>query len=454
MQEKIVKFFKITERGSTIRSEVMAGFTTFFTMAYIIVVNPNILSNAPGLEDKVTALTVATCIGAAVGTLLMAFLANYPFALASGMGLNSFFVYTVCFQMGYTWQQALAATFISGGLFIVISVTGLRTKIVNAIPMLLKNALSVGIGGFIAFIGLADAGIITFFDFGPSLTLNGAVPLLALFGVLLMVFLLIKKVKGAILIGVLGTAVLACILKAFGIETGVVYPAGYNFAAIGSVSEIAFKMDFPGLLNVGKGAVAVISSLFIVLISLTMVDMFDTVGTLVGCAIQADMLDKDGNLPRANKALLADAIATSAGACVGTSTVTTYIESASGVAEGGRTGFASVITGGLLILSIFFAPVLGFVPMAATAPALIVVGILMMRSLGEIKWTELETAIPAFFTIFPMFFMYSIAEGIGFGAISYAIVKLIKGKGKEISPTLWVIVGLFVIRYIVKALGY
>ena len=453
--EAIERFFKVKERGSNIRTEVMAGLTTFFTMAYIIVVNPGILSGAPGLEDKYAALTVATCIGATIGTLLMAFLANYPFALASGMGLNSFFAINICQIMGYTWQQAFAATFISGGLFIIISVTGLRTKIINAIPMVIKNALSVGIGGFITFIGLSNAGIVVFESWGPVLTLNSAQSLLALFGVALMIFLLLKKVKGSILIGVVGTAVIAAIIQATGaIDVGVAFPSGYDFAAIASIGQIAFKMDFAGLLNLQAGAISVITSLFIVLLSLTMVDMFDTVGTLVGCAVQADMLDKNGNLPRADKALLADAIATSAGACFGTSTVTTYIESASGVAEGGRTGLASVVTGVLFILSIFFAPILGFIPGAATAPALIIVGLLMMRNLGSIDWKDFESSIPAFFTIFPMFFMYSIAEGIGFGAIAFTLVKLFKGKVREIAPTMWVIVVLFLLRYTVKALGF
>ncbi|MCL2060044.1 MAG: NCS2 family permease [Oscillospiraceae bacterium] len=453
--EAIERFFKVKEHGSNFRTEIMAGLTTFFTMAYIIVVNPGILSGAPGLEDKFAALTVATCLGATVGSLLMAFLANYPFALASGMGLNSFFAINICLIMGYSWQQAFAATFISGILFIVISVTGLRSKIINAIPPILKKALSVGIGGFIAFIGLSNAGIVAFQSWGPELSLNSMGALLALLGIALMVFLLIRKVKGAILIGVLGIAVLASIIQATGLaDTGVVFPSGYDFAAIASIGQIAFKMDFAGLLNIQGGAAAVFSSLFIVLISLTMVDLFDTVGTLVGCAVQADMLDKDGNLPRANRALLADAIATSAGACFGTSTVTTYIESASGVAEGGRTGLTSTVTGLLFLLSIFFAPVLGFIPSAATAPALIIVGLLMMRNLSEIDWGDFESSVPAFFTIFPMFFMYSIAEGIGFGAIAYVLVKLMKGKVKEVAPTMWVVVALFLVRYTVKALGY
>ena len=453
--EAIERFFKIKERGSSVRTEVMAGLTTFFTMAYIIVVNPGILSGAPGLEDKFAALTVATCLGATIGSLLMAFLANYPFALASGMGLNSFFAINICTIMGYSWQQAFAATFISGVLFIVISVTGLRSKIINAIPAVLKKALSVGIGGFIAFIGLSNAGIVAFQPWGPELSLNSMGALLALLGIALMVFLLIRKVKGAILIGVLGIAALASIIQATGLaDAGVVFPGGYDFAAIASIGQIAFKLDFAGLLNIQAGGAAVLSSLFIVLISLTMVDLFDTVGTLVGCAVQADMLDKDGTLPRADKALLADAIATSAGACFGTSTVTTYIESASGVAEGGRTGLTSTVTGLLFLLSIFFAPILGFIPGAATAPALIIVGLLMMRNLGEIDWSDYESSVPAFFTIFPMFFMYSIAEGIGFGALAFVLVKLIKGKAKEVAPTMWVVVALFLIRYTVKALGY
>lgn len=446
------RFFKLKENNTNVRTEIVAGLTTFFTMAYIIFVNPQMLADA-GMDP--TKVMVATCIAAAIGTILMGLLSNYPFAQASGMGLNAFFAYTICGLMGFTYQQALAAVFISGIIFIIITVTGLRTAIVNAIPAVLKKAIAAGIGLFIALIGFNNAGI--------AVTGNGTITalgdlsapttLLAIFGLILMVILVVRKVKGALFIGILGTSVVGILLQeVFKIaDFGVSMPSGFSF----SFSTHFLEMDFGGLLNVGSGSVGtVIVSLLTVLISLVFVDMFDTIGTLIGTAEKAGMLDKDGNLPRANRALLADAIATTAGAVVGTSTVTTYVESSAGVAEGGRTGLTSLVTGICFILAIFFSPVLGLIPGAATAPALIIVGAMMMGSLKDIDWKDISVALPAFMTMIMMPFGYSIADGIGLGFITYCIVSIVTGKGKKVSPILCGISVIFIIRYILMYAGH
>lgn len=443
------RFFKLSENGTNVKTEVIGGLTTFFTMAYIIFVNPGMLGTT-GMNPQ--GVMVATCISAAIGTLIMGLYANLPFAMASGMGLNAFFAFTVCGAMGFTWQQALAAVFISGVIFIILSVTGLRTAIVNAIPMSIKIAISAGIGLFIAFIGLINSGLIHLENNLPITSFNSPATLLAIAGLIIMIILMALKVKGAILIGIVATSLIGIVLQLLGIDVGVVFPTSFDFSAIAAIKDTFFKMDFVGLFNFSAGAGTVLTSIISVLITLTMIDMFDTVGTLIGTATKAKMLDKEGKLPNCDKALLADAVATSVGACCGTSTVTTYVESSAGIAEGARTGLSSVVVSILFIVSIFFAPVLGLIPGAATAPALVVVGILMVSGIKDIDWADFEVAAPAFLTMAMMPFAYSIGDGIGYGCISYVLIKLVKGKAKEIKPTMYVIAALFLIRFVVVAL--
>lgn len=454
------KFFKLKENKTTFRTEILAGVTTFFTMAYIIFVNPDILGNEFGAGMNPGAVFVATCLAAALGTILTGLLSNYPFAQAPGMGLNAFFSFTVCGMMGYSWQAALAAVFISGLIFVVITITGLRQMIVNAIPMSLKRAISAGIGLFIALIGLSNAGIVTqgngtvvsLGDFGsPTL-------LLAVFGLVLVVALLCLKVKGCLFIGIIATSAVGAILQfGFGVELGLSKPGltdafGDSFKAFGETIGQCFT-GFGELFSAGEGAGVMLASVLTVLIALVLTDMFDTVGTLVGAAEKGGFLDKDGNLPRAGGAMLADAIATSTGAVLGTSTVTTYVESAAGISEGGRTGLTSIVTGILFIASLIFAPVMGLIPGAATAPILIIVGVMMVSSLKKIAWDDLTEAIPCFVTVTMMPFAYSISDGIGMGFIFYTLVKLFTGKFKEVHPVLLVFSLLFLVRYVLMGMG-
>ncbi len=444
------KYFKLKENGTTVRTEVIAGITTFFTMAYIIFVNPSTLA-AAGMDT--TSVMIATCIAAGIGSILTGVLSNYPFAQASGMGLNAFFAYTICGSMGYSWQAALAAVFISGCIFVVITITQLRTLIVNAIPMVLKRAIAAGIGLFIALIGMKNAGLLT----NTSGTIIGLgelgnpIAILTVVGLILTVVLLLKKVKGALFIGIIATTVIGIILQfAFDIQVGVSAP---------DFGSIAFKMDgfgafiggFGDLFNFSEGFGVALVSILTVLISLSTVDMFDTVGTLVGTAEKAGFLDKEGKLPRGDKAMLADSIATVTGAVLGTSTVTTYVESTAGVSEGGRTGLTAVVVGVLFFVSIILFPIVGLVPDAATAPVLIIVGVMMVSSLKGIDWGSFEEALPAFMTVVMMPFTYSISDGIGLGFIFYCIVKLVTGKAREVSPILYGVALLFVLRYIVMA---
>jgi AGZA family xanthine/uracil permease-like MFS transporter len=435
MLNAIRNFFHLKENKTTIATEVMAGFTTFMAMAYIIFVNPSFLSQT-GMDF--TAVMIGTCIAAAVGTLLTAFIANVPFAQAPGMGLNAFFTFTVCFGMGYSWQQALAIVLLSGILFLLVAISPLRSKIISSIPASLKSAISVGIGLFIALIGLFNAEIITANDNLLSLNLVGAPQLLALGGLLLTAIFMMFKLKGAILFGIIATTIVALIVGVAKLPTDV---ALHNI----SLAPVFFKFDF-NLLSLG------LIPLITTILSFTLVDMFDTVGTLIGTAENAGMLDKDGNLPRGDRALIADAIATCAGACLGTSTVTTYVESATGIEQGGRTGLTSVVVGILFLLAIFLAPIAGIVPAAATAPALIIVGVLMMGSVSKIDWKNLEVAIPAFLTVVMMPFAYSISDGIGFGFISYTLIKLIRGKAHEVHWLMWILSSLFVLKYLVAFL--
>ena len=454
------KFFKLKENGTTVRTEVIAGLTTFFTMAYIIFVNPDILGNEFGAGMNPGAVFVATCIAAALGTILTGLLSNYPFAQAPGMGLNAFFSFTVCGMMGYSWKAALAAVLISGVLFICITVTGLRQIIVNAIPMSLKRAISAGIGLFIALIGLSNAGVVTQ-GAGTVVSLgdfSSPVVLLAVFGLILVIALLCFKVKGSLFISIIATSAVGSLLQfGFGVQLGISTPGITNnfsgaFKSFGETIGQCFG-GFGELFSTGQGVGVMIASIFAVLIAFTLTDMFDTVGTLVGTAEKGGFLDKDGNLPRAGGAMLADAIATTTGAILGTSTVTTYVESAAGISEGGRTGLTAIVTGILFIVSLILAPVMGLIPGAATAPILIIVGIMMVSSLKDIKWGDLSEAIPCFVTVVMMPFAYSISDGIGMGFIFFVLVKLFTRKVKDIHPVLWIFSVVFIIRYILMALG-
>ena len=449
------KWFKLKENNTTAKTEVMAGITTFMTMAYILAVNPTMLA-AAGMDK--TAVLIATALASFIGTMAMALLANYPFALAPGMGLNAYFAYTVCGAMGYSWQVALMAVFVEGLVFIVLSLTNVREAIFNAIPLNLKKGVSVGIGLFIAFIGLQNGGIVvansstlvSYVDFTSNFKTAGICALLALIGLFVIAIMYIKNVKGAILFGIVITWVLGMLCQAAGIyvpdaEAGFysLYPAlGFtDLTAIGQTFGQCFKLDFSGV-HVFDFIAVVCAFLF--------VDMFDTLGTLIGVASKADMLDKDGKLPNIKGALLSDAVGTTVGAMCGTSTVTTFVESASGVAEGGRTGLTSIVAGILFALSLLLSPIFLAIPSFATAPALIVVGYLMLTSVTKIDFSDMTEAIPCFIAIIAMPFMYSISEGISMGVISYVVINLITGKAKEkkISALMYVLAVLFVLKYI------
>ncbi|MFZ2473676.1 MAG: NCS2 family permease [Gemmiger qucibialis] len=451
------KLFHLKENHTDVKTEVMAGITTFMTMAYILAVNPNILS-AAGMDAK--AVLIATSLAAFVGTMLMAFLANYPFALAPGMGLNAYFSYTVVLSMGYSWQMALLAVFVEGIVFIVLSLTNVREAIFNAIPLTLKSAVSVGIGLFVAFVGLqnaklivnSDSTLLTYQHFkGETFHSVGIGALLTLVGVLLIAVMLIKNVKGAILYGIILTWVLGIICELTGIyvpdaEAGMysVIPTAFvsfDFSSLGNTFGQVFNLDFTNF-NIGNFIVVMFAFLF--------VDLFDTLGTLIGVASKADMLDEEGKLPRIKGALLADAIATSAGAVLGTSTTTTYVESASGVTEGGRTGLTAATTAVLFLLASIFSPLFLTIPSFATAPALIVVGFYMMGAVVKINFDDMTDAIPAFLTILVMPLAYSISEGIAIGVVSWTLINLLSGKAKEkkITPLMYVLTVLFILKYI------
>ena len=432
------KFFKLKEHGTTVKTEIIGGLTTFFAMAYIIFVNPSFLTTA-GMDQ--TAVMLATCVSAAIGTFLTAFLANVPFAQAPGMGLNAFFTYTICLGMGYTWQQGLAIVFISGLIFLVVAVSPLRSKIIASIPAPLKAAISAGIGLFICLVGLLNAGIITangnLLDMGNITSGSG---LLALIGLIVTGILMAWKVKGALFIGIIITTLI-------GIPMGVTNVSNISLSFSGiSMAPTFFKLSFSGLLSLG------VLPLLTSVITFAICDCFDTVGTLIGTAGGAGMLDKDGNLPGGDRALIADAIATCTGALLGTSTVTTFVESSTGVSEGARTGLSSVVVGILFLLSCVLAPIAGIIPSAATAPALMIVGMFMIGNVAKVDWSDPEVALPSFLTIAMMPFAYSISDGIGFGFISYTLIKLARGKAKEVPVLLYVLSALFVVMYILGAL--
>ena len=451
------KWFHLKENHTDAKTEVIAGITTFMTMAYILAVNPNVLG-ASGMDSG--AVFTATALAAMVGTLMMALFANYPFVLAPGMGLNAYFAYTVVLQMGYSWEMALAAVFVEGVVFIVLSVTNVREAIFNSIPMNLKYAVSVGIGLFIAFIGFQNAKIVvdsatlvSLYSFkgavaAGTFSSEGITVVLAMIGILITGILVVKNVRGNILWGILITWALGMICQLTGLyqtnpELGF-YSMFPDFSAgfgIKSMAPTFMKLDFSKIASLDFLAV-VFAFLF--------VDLFDTLGTLIGVASKADMLDKDGKLPRIRGALLSDAIATSVGAVFGTSTTTTFVESASGVAEGGRTGLTAIVAAILFGLSLFLSPIFLAIPSFATAPALVVVGFMMMTTVTKIDFSDYTEAIPAYICIIAMPFMYSISEGIAMGVISYVIMNVLTGNAKKkgISILMYVLAVAFILKYI------
>lgn len=455
------KVFKLSENKTDAKTEILAGITTFMTMAYILAVNPSILS-ATGMDSG--AVFTATALAAFIGTLLMAIFANYPFALAPGMGLNAYFAYTVVLGMGYSWEYALTAVFAEGIVFILLSATNVREAIFNAIPQNLKAAVSVGIGLFIAFIGLQNAKIViggsTLLQLfsvdkynevnGVSASFNdvGITVLLAIIGIIVTGILVVKNIKGNILWGILITWLLGIICQFTGLyvpnaDLGFysLLPDFSNGLSIPSLSPIFCKLDFSGIFSL---------NFIVILFAFLFVDLFDTIGTLIGVSAKADMLDENGKLPRIKGALMADAVATTVGAVIGTSTTTTFVESASGVSEGGRTGLTSVTTAILFGLSLFLSPIFLAIPSFATAPALVIVGLYMLTNVTNIDFNDMSEAIPCYVCIIAMPFFYSISEGISMGVITYVALNLITGKTKEkkVSALMYVLAVLFVLKYV------
>lgn len=456
------KQFKLQENGTTVKTEVFAGLTTFFAMAYIIFVNPSLICYGdPAVFDGVF---FATCISAAVGTLLMGLLANLPFAQAPGMGLNALFAFTamplVASLVGQPnmsivdqYQTALSIVLLSGILFIIITAIGAREAIIDAIPQNIKYAIGSGIGIFICFIGLQNSGLavassstmVDLVDFTNIQQAGSA--LVTLFGLLMIAILATMKIKGAILISIFGSTLIAYAANV----TAMPHDFTINFAsqAKNFVDVSLFQLDIATLFT-GQNLAGTITSLFVIVISFSMVDMFDSIGTFLGTADQAGLLDEDGKMPGMRKALMCDAIATTVGAFLGTSTVTTYVESAAGIGEGGKTGLTSVVTAIMFILALFMAPFISLVPACATAPALIYVGFLMMSGVAKVNFSDISEALPAFLTIVMMPLTYSIANGIGFGLISYVVIKASTNKAKEINVATWVITALFLVKYFIK----
>ena len=448
------KVFKLSEHQTTVKTEVMAGITTFMTMAYILAVNPSILGST-GMDP--TAVLLATALASFIGTACMAFMANLPFVLSAGMGLNAYMAYTVCAGYGYSWHVALLAVFVEGLIFIVLSLTNVREAIFNAIPLTLKRGVSVGIGLFIAFIGLQNAGLsvdsstlVTIISFPENFHTAGICALLALIGLFIMAVLYTYRVKGAILYGILGTWILGMLCQVTGIYTPDVENGFYTlFPTLGITDFSKLGETFGKCFTVDFDAVGIINFI-VVIFSFLFVDIFDTLGTLIGVATKADMLDEEGRLPGIRPALMADAIATSFGAVLGTSTTTTFVESASGVAVGGRTGLTALVSALLFLLSTLFAPIFTAIPSFATAPALIMVGFLMVGTVTEIRFDEdnITEAIPAYLAIIAMPLFYSISEGISMGIISYVLLNVAAGKAKKITPLMYVLAVLFVLKYI------
>ncbi len=452
--EFLEKTFKLRENHTTVRTEVIAGITTFMTMAYILAVNPTILS-ASGMDSN--AIAVSTALAGCIGTFCMALMANYPFALAPGLGLNAYFAYTVCGQMGYPWQLALLAVFGEGIIFIVLSLTNVREAIFNAIPLPLKKGVSVGIGLFVAFIGLqngylvtnSDSTLVTVVSFRDNIHTTGICAILCLIGLFLIAIMYAKEIKGSFLIAIFATWILGILCQIAGIyvpdpDNGFysLIPSAivsFDFSALGLTFGQCFKVS-PSMMKPLDFIVIIFAFLF--------VDMFDTLGTLIGVATKADMLDEEGRLPKIREALLADAVATTFGAILGTSTTTTFVESSAGVSEGGRTGLTSIVTGLLFLLAVFFAPVFTTIPGFATAPALIFVGFLMITAVQDIDFHDLTDAVPAYLTFLAMPLMYSISEGIAIGCISYVAINVVCGKAKKVHPIMYALAILFVLKYI------
>ncbi len=448
----IDKYFKISERNSDIRTEVTAGVTTFLTMAYILAVNPAILSDT-GMNPH--AIMIATSLAAVIGTFTMALMANYPFALAPALGLNAFFAYTVCGKMGFSWQMALFAVFVEGIVFIVLSVTNVREAIFNAIPVELKKGVTAGIGLFVAFIGLQKGGIVvdnpstlvTIISFRENFQTAGVFALLSFAGLFIICALYAKGVKGSVFFGIIITWIIGIVLQLAGVYVpdpaagfASTYPTweGFNLGALSDTFAQCFSLDFASI---------PIGDFFVVIFSFLFVGMFDTIGTLIGVAGKAGLLDKDGRLPNIRGALLADAVATCAGAVLGTSTTSTFVESAAGVADGGKTGFASVITGLLFLLSLFFAPLFICIPYFATAPAMVFIGFLMIQSILNLDYMNFSESVPAYLCMLIMPLTYSVSDGIAIGIVSYVVINILSGKMKKITPLLYVLAVLFILKY-------
>ncbi|MBE6043916.1 MAG: NCS2 family permease [Clostridium thermopalmarium] len=428
------RFFRLKENNTNIKTEVLAGITTFMTMAYILVVNPSILSVA-GMDSG--AVFTATALSAVIATVVMGLYAKLPFALAPGMGLNAFFAFTIVKQMGYSFEFALTAVLLEGIIFILLTLFNVREAIVDSIPSNIKRAISVGIGLFIAFLGLSNAGVIIHPEDNGTIVALGNVTsgsaLLAIIGILITGLLLVRNVRGALLIGIVITTII-------GIPMGITEAPKAIFSAPPSLSPIAFKFQFDHIFTI---------DMFIALFTLLFMDMFDTIGTLVGVATKAKMLDENGNVPNIKKALFADAVGTTVGACLGTSTVSTFVESASGVAEGGRTGLTALSTAGMFIVALFLSPLFAIVPSAATSPALVLVGLFMMEPIKEIDLLDFTEAIPAFLTIIMMPLTNSISDGIVFGIVSYIFLKATTGRAKEVTIPTYIIGMLFILKFFI-----
>lgn len=455
MDNTLEKLFHLKENGTDVRTEVLAGITTFMTMAYILAVNPSILGST-GMDSG--AIFTATALGACLGTLIMAFASNYPFVLAPGMGLNAFFAYTVCGIMGYSWKVALAAVFVEGIVFLIMSLSSIREAIFNCIPNCLKIGVSAGIGLFIAFIGLQNAKVVvdgptlvTMYPFKAAIAdgtihSTGVGAILCMIGVILTAWLMHKNVPGNILWGILGTWVLGIICEVTGIyvpnpKLGMfsVLPNFSSGFGIPSLAPTFMQLDFSAITSL---------NFITVMLAFMFVDLFDTLGTLMGVAAKADMLDEEGKLPKIKGALLADSIATAGGALLGTSTVTTFVESSAGVGVGGRTGLTGVVSAGLFALSLFLAPIFLAIPAFATAPALIVVGFLMLSGINKLDFNDFNTAVPAYMTIIAMPFTYSISEGIAWGIVSYVVMNSLSSNRKKIPFLLLVLAVLFIMKYV------
>jgi len=429
----LTKLFGFDPEKHSVKTEIIAGITTFLTMAYILAVNPDIFSNLEAMGMPKGAVFTATALAAIVGTLVMSLYAKKPFALAPGLGLNAFFVFTVCLGMGYSWQFALTAVFLEGIIFILLTVTNVREAIINAIPASLKNAIGAGIGLFIAFIGLVNAGIIV--DDGGTIinlgTITGGEALLAIIGLILTSVLLVFNVPGALLIGIIVTAII-------GIPFGLTKFDGVVSTAP-SIAPIFCKFEWHNIFTL---------DMLVIIFTFLFIDMFDTIGTVIGVSKKANMINPDGTIPGVKKVLMADAVATVCGAAFGTSTTTTYVESASGVSAGGRTGLTSFTTAVCFAIALFFAPIFLGIPSAATSPALIIVGVMMMGSIKEVDFNDYSECIPAFITLIMMPLAYSISDGIMLGMISYVVINACTGKFKKISVTMWILAIAFLAKYI------